>query len=51
MEFEKMEKLKSKVYNVLSDVAFDMALKEGEVVTEKDMQDAFEWFLVHFFED
>ena len=51
MNQEMREELRSRMYNALADVAFDMENEEGVSVTEKDMQESFEWFLIHFFED
>ena len=42
--------VKSDIYNVLSDLAFEYD-KKGKDFTQKDVEQAFEWFLMEFFED
>ena len=42
--------VKSDIYNVLSDLAFEYD-KKGKDFTKKDVEQAFEWFLMEFFED
>lgn len=51
MNEEMKDELRSEVYNALSDVAAEFELFKGESVEEKDMQEAIEWFMVHFYED
>ena len=50
MRPELNEELKSKVYNALSEVVFDIETKNATVVSEKEMEESIEWFLIHFFE-
>jgi len=54
---EVKEKLKSKLYKALSDVAYevfetntpnDLNLTEDE--QKKMMEESFEWFMIHFFD-
>jgi hypothetical protein len=42
--------VKSDIYKVLSDLAFEYD-KKGKDFTKKDAEQAFEWFLMEFFED
>lgn len=49
---DKYNIVRSKVYNALSDVAYD--LFENKEVSKEDQQkyleDAFEWFMIHYFD-
>lgn len=50
LSFEEMNRLNSKIYNNLSNICFEYHQK-GIFLTEDDLQKAFEWFTIHFYED
>ena len=51
-EEEIRNEYRSKVYNALSAISQDMSLKvpNQQEVEEKYMQEAFEWFTIHFYD-
>lgn len=42
--------VKSDIYNVLSDLAFEYH-KKNKKFNQKDVEDACEWFVIRFFEE
>lgn len=46
-----MEDLKSKIYNSLSKVVEDYHFEDGIEISKEQMEDAFEWFITHFYDE
>lgn len=50
IEYKPNYNIRSDVYNILEALAFRYELK-GKKFDQKEVEEAFEWFTIHFFDD
>lgn len=50
IEYKPNYNIRSDVYNILEELAYRYELK-GKKFDQKDVEEALEWFTIHFFDD